>query len=122
MKVTIEDALSLLSKYAEERTPVLAILGTPSVSVARVVGTIRVSIVGGAPCPLVGREDTASPTRPSFGFPIANLPMAIFGMENLLRTSLKDFWSSGLRRATRFPFLKMKAEGGGYRSRAIGRV
>src|ERR1019366_9874099 len=29
MKVTLEDAVSLLSKYAEERTPVLAVLGTP---------------------------------------------------------------------------------------------
>jgi hypothetical protein len=42
MKVTLEDALSLLSKYLEERTPVRAVLGTASVSVARVVGTIRV--------------------------------------------------------------------------------
>jgi len=60
MKVTLEDALSLLSKYAEERTPVLAVLGTPSVSVARVVGTIRVSIVGGVPCLLIGKEDSES--------------------------------------------------------------
>ena len=60
MKVTLEDALSLLSKYAEERTPVLAILGTPSVSVARVVGTIRISIVEGVPCLLIGKEDRES--------------------------------------------------------------
>ena len=58
MKVTLEDAVSLLSKYAEERTPVLAVLGTPSVSVARVAGTIRVSIVGGVPCLLIGKEDS----------------------------------------------------------------
>jgi hypothetical protein len=60
MKVTLEDALSLLSKYAEERTPVLAVLGTPSVSFARVVGTIRVSIVAGVPCLLIGKEDSES--------------------------------------------------------------
>jgi len=49
MKATLEDVLSLLSKYAVERTPVRAVLGTASVSVARVIGTIRVSIVGGVP-------------------------------------------------------------------------
>jgi hypothetical protein len=37
MEVTLEDALSLLSKYEEERTPVLAVFVTPSVSVARVL-------------------------------------------------------------------------------------
>jgi hypothetical protein len=61
MKVTLEDALSLLSKYAEERTPVLAVFVTPSVSVARVVGTIRVSIVDGVtPHLIVGKEDGES--------------------------------------------------------------
>lgn len=61
LKITLEDALSLLSKYAEERTPVLAAFVTPSVSVARVTGTIRVSIVDGVPPHLiVGREDSAS--------------------------------------------------------------
>ena len=60
MKVTLEDALSLLSKYAKERTPVLAILGTPSLSVARVAGTIRVSIVGGVPCVLIGKRSSES--------------------------------------------------------------
>jgi hypothetical protein len=30
MKVTLEDALSLLGKYADERTPVLAVFVTPS--------------------------------------------------------------------------------------------
>jgi hypothetical protein len=34
MKVTLEDALSLLGKYVEERTPELAVFVTPSVSVA----------------------------------------------------------------------------------------
>jgi hypothetical protein len=59
MKVTLEDALSLLSKYVEERTPVRAVLGTPSVSIARVVGTIRVSIVRAVPHLLIGKEDTS---------------------------------------------------------------
>jgi hypothetical protein len=60
MKVTLEDALSLLSKYAEERTLVLAVFVTPSLSVARVVGTIRVSIVGGVPHLLIGKDDGES--------------------------------------------------------------
>jgi hypothetical protein len=60
MKVTLEDALSLLNKYAEERTLVRAVLGTPSVSVVRVVGTIGVSIVGGLPHLLIGKGDDES--------------------------------------------------------------
>jgi hypothetical protein len=42
MKVTLEDAVSLLSKDAEERT----------------TGTIRVSVVGCVPCLLIGKEDS----------------------------------------------------------------
>jgi hypothetical protein len=60
MKVTLEDALSLLSKYAEERTPVLAAFVTPRYQSSRVVGTIRISIVGGVPQLLIGKEDTES--------------------------------------------------------------
>jgi hypothetical protein len=57
MKITLEDALSLLRKYEVERTPVLAAFVTPSVSVARVTGTIRVSIVDGPPYLIVGKEN-----------------------------------------------------------------
>jgi hypothetical protein len=60
MKVTLEDALFLLSKYAEERTSVLAAFVTTSVSVARVAGTIRVSTVAGVPHLLVGKDDSES--------------------------------------------------------------
>lgn len=61
MKITLEDALSLLGKYAEERTRVLAVFGTPSVSIARVTGTIRISITDGVPPHLiVGRDDDTS--------------------------------------------------------------
>lgn len=61
MKITLEDALSLLRKYAEERTPVLAAFVTPSVSVARVTGTIRVSTEDGLPPHLiVGKDDSES--------------------------------------------------------------
>ena len=60
MKVTLEAALSLLSKYVEERTPVRAVLGSPSLSVARVVGTIRVSNDGGVPYLLIGKDDSES--------------------------------------------------------------
>src|SRR5271170_3150617 len=61
MKITLEDALSLLGKYAEERTPVLAVFVTPSVSVARVTGTIRVSVADGViPHLIVGKEDGES--------------------------------------------------------------
>jgi hypothetical protein len=60
MKVTLEDALSLLSKYADEGTPVRAVLGTPSLSITRVVGRIRVSIVRGVPDLLIGQGDGES--------------------------------------------------------------
>jgi hypothetical protein len=61
MKVTLEDALSLLGKYVEERTPVLAVFVTPSVSVARVTGTIHISVVDGVtPHLVVGKGDGES--------------------------------------------------------------
>lgn len=57
MTITLDDALSLLNKYVQERTPVLAVFGTPSRSIARVTGTIQVSIVTGAPVLIVGKEE-----------------------------------------------------------------
>jgi hypothetical protein len=60
MKVTQDDALSLLRKYVEERKHVLAVFGTPSQSVARVTGTICVSVDGRGPHLLVGKEDNKS--------------------------------------------------------------
>jgi len=60
MKVTQDAALSLLNKYVEERTPVFAALVTPSVSVARVTGTIRISITDGVPRLVVGEDDNES--------------------------------------------------------------
>jgi hypothetical protein len=56
-----------LTQRRSERTPVRAVLGSPSLSVARVVGTISVSIVVGIPHLLVGKM-TASPTKSSFDF------------------------------------------------------
>jgi hypothetical protein len=53
MKVTLEDALSVLGKYVEERKPVLAVFLTPSMSVARVTGTIRISMVDGVTAYLI---------------------------------------------------------------------
>jgi hypothetical protein len=44
MKITQDDALTLLLKYAEEQTPVRAVFVTPSRTVARVTGAIRVSV------------------------------------------------------------------------------
>lgn len=58
MKITLEDTLSLLSKYEGERTPVLAAVVTPSLSVARVVGRIQVSNVDGDARLLVREEDS----------------------------------------------------------------
>jgi type I restriction enzyme R subunit len=61
MKVTLEDALSLLGKYVDERTPVLAVFVTPSVSIARVTGLIHISVadvVG--PHLIVGKDDGTS--------------------------------------------------------------
>jgi hypothetical protein len=61
MKVTLEHALSLLGKYVDERAPVLAVFVTPSVSVARVTGTIHISGVDGVtPHLVVGKENGAS--------------------------------------------------------------
>ena len=95
MKITLEDALSVLRKYAEERTPVLAAFVTPSVSVARVTGAIRVSTVAGAPVLLVGKEDGES-DQIKFGFQIANFSTATFVkpvLKILPRTNLRAFWS-----------------------------
>jgi hypothetical protein len=44
VKITLEDALPLLSKYAEEQTRALAVCGTPSLSIARVTGAIHVPV------------------------------------------------------------------------------
>jgi hypothetical protein len=87
MKVTLEDAVSLLSKYVEERTPVLAVFVTPSVSVARVTGTIHISVVDGITPHLIVGKETASPTKSSSDFQIASLRTAIF-VTPLLKTSV----------------------------------
>jgi hypothetical protein len=57
MKVTLEDALSLLGKYVEGRKPVLAVFVTPSMSVARVTGTIRISVVDGVTPYLIAEKE-----------------------------------------------------------------
>ena len=60
MKLSQADALSLLIKYADERTPVIAAFVTSSLSAARVTGIVRVSMVGDIPQLLVGNDDQAS--------------------------------------------------------------
>jgi hypothetical protein len=60
MKVTQDDVLSLLRKYEEERTSVLAVFGTPSQSLAKVTGPIRVSVDGRGPHLIVGNDDNKS--------------------------------------------------------------
>jgi hypothetical protein len=61
VKITLEEALALLGKYAEERTSVLAVVGSPSRSIARVTGPIRVSLADGvSPHLIVGKEDDTS--------------------------------------------------------------
>ena len=55
--ITLEDALSLLSKYSEESTRVLAVFVTPSLSVARVIGTLQVVIENGTPPRLIVRKE-----------------------------------------------------------------
>jgi len=54
------DVLSLLGKYVEERTLVFAVFVTPSRSVARVTGAIRVSVDGSGPHLAVGKHDNKS--------------------------------------------------------------
>ena len=60
MKVSQTDVVSLLSKYEDERTLVLAVFVTPSVSVARVTGNLHVSTVAGVPQLIVGKDDDES--------------------------------------------------------------
>jgi hypothetical protein len=61
MKVTLEDALSLLGKYVDERTPVLAVFVTPSVSIARVTGLTHISVVDVVgPHLIVGKDNGES--------------------------------------------------------------
>lgn len=60
MTITQDEALSLLVKYVEERTTVLAVFVTPSLSVARVVGPVSVLWVDHAPQVLVGKDDGKS--------------------------------------------------------------
>ena len=61
MKISLEEALTLLGKYAEERTSVLAVVGSPSLSIGRVTGPIRVSIAEGVPAHLIiGKDDDTS--------------------------------------------------------------
>ena len=60
MKVTQDAALSLLNKYVEKQTPVFAALVTSSVSVARVTGTIRISIADGVPRLVIGEDGNES--------------------------------------------------------------
>ena len=61
MKISLEEALTLLGKYAEEHTSVLAVVGSPSLSLARVTGPIRLSSMDGVPLHLiVGKEADSS--------------------------------------------------------------
>jgi hypothetical protein len=60
MKITLEDALSLLGKSPEEQTPVFSAFVTRSVSVVRITGAICVSIVGGVSHLFIGKQDDAS--------------------------------------------------------------
>lgn len=60
MKVTQADAMSLLTKYADERTPVLAAFVTPSRSVARITGEVQLSVIGDIPQLLIGEDDEVS--------------------------------------------------------------
>lgn len=89
MKVTLDDALSLLSKYEEEQTPVLSVFATPSQSVARVTGTIHVSLVRGVPNLLVGEEDTKF-DQIKFRLSDWSSSTAIFGTRSL-PTSMRAF-------------------------------
>jgi hypothetical protein len=60
MKITLNDALSLLKKYVDERTAIRAVLVTPSLSAIRVVGAIRLSVIDDVPHLFVGEDDERS--------------------------------------------------------------
>ena len=56
MRLTLDKTLSLLMKYVEEQTPLLAVLVSPSVSVARVAGPIYISTIAGVPLLVIGKD------------------------------------------------------------------
>jgi hypothetical protein len=92
----MEDALSLLGKYVDERTPSLAVFVTPSVSIARVTGLIHISVVDVVGPHLIVGKDDVRPTKSSSDFQIASFRTAIFVtpvLKILARISSKDFWS-----------------------------
>jgi len=66
MRVTQDESLSLLGKYEEERTHVLAVFVTPSLSVARVSGTIHVATIADAPVLVVGEDNDNKPDQIKF--------------------------------------------------------
>ena len=109
MRVTQNDVLSLLGKYVEERTLVLAVFVTPSRSVARVTGAIRVSVDGSGPASGNRKRRQPVQTKSSFDFLIASSSMAIFETRSPL-TSMKDSWSSHLARAIRCPYSSRRAD------------
>ncbi len=78
MKITLEDALSLLGKYVDERTPVLAVFITPSVSIARVTGLIHISVVDVVGPHLIVGKDNGTSAKSSSDFQIASFRTAIF--------------------------------------------
>jgi hypothetical protein len=95
MKVTLDDALSLLGKYVEERTPVLAVFVTSSASVARVTGTIQISVVDGVtPHLVVGKEDGESD---QIKFRLSDCEFTYGDFRDATAEDfgahLKDFWS-----------------------------
>lgn len=57
MKLTLEDYLSLLRKYTQQRATIRAVIVTPSLSGARVTGTIRVSHTEDVLCLFVVNND-----------------------------------------------------------------
>src|SRR5260370_1592030 len=105
--VTQDDALSLLNKYAEEKTSVLAVLVTPSLSVARLVGTIRASIVAGVPYLLAGKEASKS-DQVKFRLSDCMFEYGAFRVEPAAQ--LEAFLVVGSIRAIPYPFSSRKAE------------
>jgi hypothetical protein len=106
--VTQDDALSLLNKYAEEKTSVLAVLVTPSLSVARLVGTIRVSIVAGVPYLLAGKEESKSD---QIKFRLSDCMFEYGAFREEPADKFEAFLVLGPSGAIPYPFSSRKAEG-----------
>ena len=86
----------------------LAVLGTPSVSVARVAGTILVSIVGGVPCLFIGKEDSET-DQIKFWFSDCEFAYGDFRDEESAAHKFEGFLVVGSKKGDTLSLFEMKS-------------